>query len=189
MKKGLLVLIFLLLVALSFGWVFHRNQSGVGSAKTAKIDKGVCTVLTKKAGRKLLEPLYPNRTPLSFETGPDCNIIGRVVHGSIVLALSPRGPDPLPLKVAAMPEDEVTLAPGNVLMINGQNYKNSAGRDYRLNRMTQRKNIDKIKKEYEGKVPEGFYFLMGDNDKGFLDSSNFGLIAEDKILGILPPEE
>ena len=173
------------------------NQKGKGGisdgggflARFNAVDNGVCVTKTKRAGRKLLVPLYPNNVELSFDTGPECNILDRIERDTIVLALSPRGPDPLPLKVAGLPGDVVTLGAGNVLMINGAVYKSSAGRDYNLNRMTQRNEIDKIKKQNDGKIPEGFYFLMGDNDAGFLDSSNFGLIGADKIQGILQQPE
>lgn len=39
--------------------------------------------------------------------------------------------------------------------------------------------------EFEGTIPEGYYFLMGDNRQNSYDSRAFGLIHEDKIYGVV----
>ncbi len=181
-NKKIIFLIILITLILCAGLYFVFSKNG-GAIITA--NKGTCITETKNSGRQLLVPLYPNNTPLSFETGAECNILPRLKQGSIVLYISPRGPDPITLKVAGLPGDTIDIDSGNKLTINGTPFTNSKGTPYILNAADQRTNINKIKTENVGKIPQGFYFLMGDNDKIFLDSSRFGLSDGKDILGIL----
>ena len=38
-------------------------------------------------------------------------------------------------------------------------------------------------RDYQGKIPEDAYLVLGDNINGSLDSRNFGLIGKQDILG------
>lgn len=183
---GIIIAVLLLVVVAS---MMFKGGAPNEKTKQAAIDnteqrKGTCIPQTKNAGRKLLEPQYANNTPLTFDTGPECNIFGRLKQGSIVLYRSPRGPDPITLKVAGLPGDEIGLN-GSALSVNGKEFRNSKGQIYNLGTSKQRAYINEIKTQHGGKLPKGFYFLMGDSDKVFLDSSRFGMSDGKDILGVL----
>lgn len=135
--------------------------------------------------RGLMKPMIIDGTMLSFDTGPECKILKKIKQNSIVLYKSPRGPDPIILKVAAMPKDKISLADDNALMINGERYTNSVGEIYRFSANEQQNVISKVAEEHDGKIPKGSYFLLGDNDSIYLDSSRFGLSDGKDILGVL----
>lgn len=151
-------------------------------------NKGTCMIENKIAARGLLEPMIADRTDIAFETGVKCKILKRIKQNSIVLYKSPRGPDPITLKVAALPKDKISVSDKNVLLVNGVEYLNSKGEIYRLSAPDQKKIMATIAEDHKGKMPKGFYFLMGDNDSIYLDSSRFGLADGKDILGIRSQE-
>lgn len=151
--------------------------------------QGTCITENKTMARGLMAPLIADGTNLSFDTGPECKILKKVKRNSVVLYQSPRGPDPIILKVAAKPGDTLSLTNDNILLVNGERFLNSKGEIYRLSAREQKDVMAKITTDYNGKVPKGFYFLLGDNDSIFLDSSRFGLADGNDILGILAKDK
>lgn len=147
--------------------------------------KGTCITQNKTMARGLMKPMIADGTELSFDTGPECKILKKIKQNSVVLYKSPRGPDPIILKVAAMPEDKISLADDNALVINGERYLNSEGEIYRFSANEQQNVIAAIAEKHNGTIPKGSYFLLGDNDSIYLDSSRFGLSDGKDILGIL----
>ena len=147
--------------------------------------RGTCITENKTMARGLMKPMIADGTELSFDTGPECKILKKIKQNSVVSYKSPRGPDPIILKVAAMPIDKISLADDNALMINGERYLNSEGEIYRFSANEQQNIIATITEEHNGKIPNGYYFLLGDNDSIYLDSSRFGLSDGKDILGIL----
>ncbi|GLC89168.1 signal peptidase I [Lysinibacillus piscis] len=87
-------------------------------------------------------------------------------------------------RVIGLPGDSVEMK-DDILYVNGQAYPE----DY-VNRQTDNPNQLRITEDFtleqltnETKVPEGMYFVLGDNRLKSADSRAYGLISEDAILG------
>jgi len=87
-------------------------------------------------------------------------------------------------RVIGLPGDTVEMK-DDVLYVNGKAYKE----DY-VNRQTDDPNQLRITENFtleqllkEKKVPEGMYFVLGDNRLKSYDSRHYGLISEDAIYG------
>ncbi|MGE6259834.1 signal peptidase I [Heyndrickxia sporothermodurans] len=82
-------------------------------------------------------------------------------------------------RVIGLPGDQIEVK-NDVLYVNGKAYKESYVKkeqgpkteDFTLQELTGSKT-----------VPNGFYFVMGDNRHGSDDSRSFGFIPEDSIIG------
>ena len=73
-------------------------------------------------------------------------------------------------------------ADGWVILINNQPVKNLLGEVYLLEEKDYQM-LSLYKRDYQGKIPEDTYLILGDNLNGSLDSRNFGLIAKQDIIG------
>jgi len=87
-------------------------------------------------------------------------------------------------RVIGLPGDTVEMK-DDVLYVNGKAYKE----DY-VNRQTDDPNQLRITENFtleqlvnEKKVPEGMYFVLGDNRLKSYDSRHYGLISKDAIYG------
>jgi signal peptidase I len=175
----------LVVLAIIFALGFSQKNKGGGSLLSNLVaDKGTCVIETKRAGRQLLEPLYPNNTELSFETGPECKILPRLKHGSVVIVKTPRGPAPVTLKIAGLPGDTIGTNANNQVTVNSVLIQNSAGASYSLRNSDQRTTVGNT-----GMLGENQYFVIADNDRIFLDSTHFGPVTGDNILGLLATQD
>ncbi len=87
-------------------------------------------------------------------------------------------------RVIGLPGDKVEMK-DDVLYVNGKAYKE----DY-VNRQTDDPNQLRITENFtleqlvnEKEVPEGMYFVLGDNRLKSSDSRHYGLISEDAVYG------
>ncbi|EON70705.1 signal peptidase I [Lysinibacillus sphaericus] len=87
-------------------------------------------------------------------------------------------------RVIGLPGDTVEMK-DDVLYVNGKAYKE----DY-VNRQTDDPNQLRITENFtleglvdENKVPEGMYFVLGDNRLKSYDSRHYGLISKDAVYG------
>lgn len=104
---------------------------------------------------------------------------GEVSRGDVIVFKQkdePKGHDRLIKRVVGLPGDEIIIMDGNVY-INGYLYDES---NY-LNVRTDEGSISTI--VYPYKVPEGCYFVLGDNRANSKDSRYFGAVAKEDIIG------
>ena len=93
--------------------------------------------------------------------------------------------EPLIKIVEAIPGDKLSLQEtinGWHILINGQVLKNSENKPYLLNQK-RHKMLSLYEKSYQGKVPEESFLIMSNLIGGGMDSTSFGLIHQDDILG------
>ena len=80
-----------------------------------------------------------------------------------------------------LPGDTFSINYGQIL-INGHVAENSEGVAYQLSN-PRAAMLDLYVHEFHGVIPPEMYLVMGENPSGTTDSSRFGLIARDQIIG------
>ncbi len=88
--------------------------------------------------------------------------------------------------VRGIPGDGIALEKGDgenyFVLINGERIKNSEGEEYSLS-YTKSRMIDLYARDYAGIIPNDAYFILGNSTSGTQDSTQFGLIHKDNIIG------
>jgi signal peptidase I len=72
------------------------------------------------------------------------------------------------------------------ILINGEPAKNSKGEEYSLGERAYNM-LSLYEKDYGGEIPPGAYLLFGNLAYGTLDSTHFGPVSGDDILGAILP--
>jgi signal peptidase I len=72
------------------------------------------------------------------------------------------------------------------ILVNGEPAKNSRGEEYALNGRAYNM-LSLYEKDYGGEIPPNAYLLFGNLASGTLDSTHFGLVSRDDILGAILP--
>lgn len=103
--------------------------------------------------------------------------------GNVVLIKTDSAAIPLLKAIRALPGDRVAMRDGN-MMINGAASRNSQGEKYRLS-APRAAMIELYAHDYSGVIPRDHYLVMGEDPAGTTDSSRFGLIGREKIVGWL----
>lgn len=95
--------------------------------------------------------------------------------------VAPNGSDNYVKRVIGLPGDQIKIEE-DVLYINGE-----AQDEFYLDRAKEQdlffENFDLAEWHGYDEVPEGTYFVMGDNRKYSYDSRDFGVITEESIIG------
>lgn len=109
-----------------------------------------------------------------------------VQRGDIVVCRFSFRQDPVIKIVRAVPADRFELKDledgGVLLLINGAELKNSADRLYKFSGK-RKQMLSLYAKDYKGVIPENSYLLLGNLTEGSLDSSRFGLVDREVIIG------
>ncbi|PIR92578.1 signal peptidase I [Candidatus Falkowbacteria bacterium CG10_big_fil_rev_8_21_14_0_10_44_15] len=113
----------------------------------------------------------------------NCNPVRR---GDVIVYGYSGQPEPI-IKIAqGLPGDSFSLAKnhrGNYnIVINGQAAKNSAGQSYELPEGRQQM-LALYSNDYQGVIPANAYLILGNQTEGSLDSTRFGLIGKEGIMG------
>jgi signal peptidase I len=84
-------------------------------------------------------------------------------------------------RVIGVPGDRIEMI-DDILYVNDKTYKEEyVNRDEEYDQMTENFSLEDV--AGVTKVPEGHYFVLGDNRTHSKDSRRFGLISEDSIVG------
>ncbi len=113
----------------------------------------------------------------------DCNEIKR----EDVVAYDYKGNSNLIIKaVKGLQGDEFSVESkeddGWIIKINSRTVVNSKGEEYVLDE-AEHKMLALYEKDYQGKIPPKTYLILGNLVNGSVDSSRFGLVSKDNILG------
>lgn len=107
----------------------------------------------------------------------------------IVMIQSPGRKEPLFKYIKMVPGDKYSVVPSDSqnkktfkVVINGESMKNSRGEDYTF---TERKTrmIKLYEKNYQNGIAPNVYFVFGENPRGGFDSTRFGAITSDRMVG------
>jgi signal peptidase I len=108
-----------------------------------------------------------------------------IKRGDIVLFSYAGSENYLVKTVYGVPDDIVDLenAEGKFkLLINGRPVENSEGKEFVFN--AQRASLLSLYiTDYKGRIPDGAYLILGNLEGGSLDSSQFGFVSSDSIVG------
>jgi signal peptidase I len=108
-----------------------------------------------------------------------------ILREDIILYRYSGNENPLIKRVKGVEGDDFKLKEqkeGWLIYINNQPLKNSLGQYYLLNERSYRL-LSLYERDYKGKIPEGAYLILGEDPYGSLDSTRFGFVSKDDILG------
>jgi signal peptidase I len=112
----------------------------------------------------------------------DCNGVKR----NDLIVYSYGGNENLLIKIAkGLPGDKFSLQKtegGWHILINGEVLKNSENKPYLLDEKSYRM-LSLYERDYKGVIPENAYLILGNLVSGTLDSTSFGLVGKQDILG------
>ena len=109
------------------------------------------------------------------------------VEGGAVVMVLATSPFPQLRVVRALPGDTVTVESRGglrVLLVNGTELRNSAGRPYRFSRVSAEVMREHLV-PFGGRLPEGAYLLLGDRPDFTLDPAQLKPTLRKEILGVM----
>ncbi|MEZ4156693.1 MAG: signal peptidase I [Candidatus Paceibacterota bacterium] len=108
-----------------------------------------------------------------------------VGRGDVVLYQYAGHENPLLKQVRGIPGDRFSIQPEggySLILINGQPALTAEGEEFQIEGNEQLL-LGQYVEDYNGIIPGGAYLLLGNMRFGSLDSSRFGLVSKDDILG------
>ncbi len=133
-------------------------------------------------GNSLTGIIEPDETVKIFFGYYDCNEIKK---NDIVIYNYAGNPDPLIKIVKGVEGDKFAFQKteaGWYILINEEILKNSKNQPYILDERGYRM-LSLYEKDYTGIIPENAYLIMGNLTSGTTDSSRYGLVHKNDILG------
>jgi len=129
-----------------------------------------------------MSPRIAPRQLIEIQQGPtEC--LGTLKYGDVVLFHSDSSRVPLIKALRGLPGDKFAVSDGKIV-INGSTVTNSAGEPYRLS-PPRAAMIALYVHDNHGVIPPDSFLVMGENPAGSLDSSRFGLVSRQAIIGRL----
>jgi signal peptidase I len=187
MKQKSLLILFFVLSILVFGlFLTVKNLQNTKSINYQNPNFQVtpCYTAEEKVVRgESLSPLIKSGDEVKILIGYyDCHKIER----EDIVAYDYKGDDvPIIKIVKGSPGDQISLTStgsGWNILINGQAVKNSEGKEYLIDGQGYNM-LSLYIKDYQGKIPENAYLILGNIASGTVDSTVFGLVDKSDILG------
>lgn len=124
----------------------------------------------------------------NVETRPPSCLDRPIRRGDIVLFRGGASANPMIKRVVAAAGD-LFAGGGGQLIVNGSPATTSSGEAFRLSR-PQANLIAMYQREYNGRLPDGIYIVMGDGPTATNDSARYGPINIVDIMGVVvAPQE
>lgn len=183
-----IILIFLLLLSLVlffYTWPVSKQSRSQNDFAEEYTEREQCLVTVEKRivrGESLSGLIEPGQTVRILFGYYQCN---EVEWNDIVAYQYAGNENPIIKIIKSIPGDEFHLKKteqGWCILVNGQPLKNSKNQLYVLDEKGHRM-LSLYEKDFQGVVPENSYLILGEQIKGSLDSSHFGLIHRSDILG------
>lgn len=172
-----------LLLSLCF-FIASCRTAGLSGGNPAANGRGAARVEVAVVRGNSLAPLLNDGDSVKIYYGfYDTHEIQK---GDIVVCRFSFRQDPVIKLVRAVPADRFELKEledgGALLLINGAELKNSSGRLYKFS--GKRKQMLLLyAKDYKGVIPANSFLLLGNIAEGSLDSSRFGLVDREVVIG------
>jgi len=130
-----------------------------------------------------MEPVFSSADEVSI----DMSAYERAypIRGDIARIARPGNRNDVIKFIHAIPSDIFSLKPhegGSHVIINGEVLTNYGGEPY-LFAPARSKMLELYVRDYKGVIPEGAYLVLGNLAQGTEDSTQFGLIAGENIVG------
>lgn len=127
-----------------------------------------------------MAPRYADGQPIVVSSGgPKCAEPFR--RGEVVVLTTNSHVLPLIKSLRGLPGDVFSIQ-ADQIVVNGSVLINSEGLPYRLS-MARAAMLNLYARDYQGVIPPDTFLVMGEVPSGSTDSSQFGLIARDAIIG------
>ncbi len=174
MRRSLLDIIKALALAAAFFFVVQsvlQNYQVLGQSMEPNLHSGQHVIVNKAAYMSVDVDRISKFIPFyDVEDGSEMYLLGEPQRGDVVVVRSPQESGKrLVKRIVALPGDSLEIE-GGTIRINGE----SISEPYVLGNTRDR---DK------STIPEGHYFVLGDNRQRSNDSNNFGPIHESQIIG------
>ena len=173
-SKKIAALIFVLAAVFLLAIIFYKpdleNRCVTGTEEKTVRGDSLSGLIENGAEVKILLGFY------------DCNEVQRE---DIVIYSYVGNQNPLIKIIKGIPEDKFELVENNGnwnIFINGKVAVNSLGQPYVLDERGYQM-LSLYEKDYRGIIPLNTYLLLGNLATGSLDSSHFGLVDKNDILG------
>ncbi len=142
----------------------------------------LCSAIHVRVEGGSMSPRIAPDQIIQVREGPAQCLAG-LKHGDVVYFNSDSSRAPLIKAIRGLPGDTFAMRDGNII-INGATSTNSAGEPYQLS-PPKAAMIELYANDYHGVIPHDFFLVMGENPAGSIDSSRFGLVARQAIIGKL----
>ena len=142
-----------------------------------------CSLTTMRVEGGSMSPRIAPGQMIEIQQGP-AECLGTLKHGDVVLFRSDSYHVPLIKALRGLPGDKFAVSDGQIV-INGTPATNSAGEPYRLSPPRAAMIALYVHDDDHGVIPPDSFLVMGENPAGSLDSSRFGLVARQAIIGKL----
>jgi len=141
-----------------------------------------CSLLPMRVEGGSMSPrIAPGQLIQILQGQPSC--LGTLKHGDVVLFHSDSSRVPLIKALRGLPGDKFAVSDGKII-INDSTATNSAGQPYQLS-PPRAAMIDLYVHDDHGVIPPDSFLVMGENPAGSIDSSRFGLVGRQAIMGKL----
>jgi len=193
-NQAIIWVVFLLSIILLFGLSFYAFLNFLGKAKPPEISQAASQFPSSDSAcvseEKIVEVRGDSLSGL-IESGQKLKLLAGyykcnpVMRNDIVIYNYP-GSDPLIKVVKGIAGDKFRLEKAATgcwqILINNEILKNNSNQAYCLSDNGYRM-LALYEKDYRGIIPENAYLILGNQVGGTLDSSRFGLVGKDDIIG------
>ena len=174
MKRSLLDVVKALALAAVFFFVVQavlQNYQVLGQSMEPNLHSGQHVIVNKAAYMSLdVEGLSKFIPFYKVDEGSEFHLFGEPERGDVVVIRSPQEMEKrLVKRIVALPGDSLEIEDG-IVKINGH----SIAEPYVLGNTRDRD---------ESTIPEGHYFVLGDNRPRSNDSNSFGPVPKSQIIG------
>ncbi|WP_453973896.1 signal peptidase I [Amorphus sp. MBR-141] len=152
------------------------------TAAPPSVSASACRPGHVRVAGKSLEPRIADGVILLAALGPGCR--SGLERGAVVLVRVGASRQPLAKAVVGRAGDPFRIAPHGAVIVNGAPARNAAGEPYRLSK-ARAEMLALYARAYNGRIPDGALLVMGEVPSGSRDSSWFGLISVDAVVGIV----
>jgi signal peptidase I len=165
-------------------WLLKNTPKNKAAENSSSSDLGCVSSIEEKIvrGDSLTGVIEDGQTVRILLNHYSCHEIER---NDLVLYKYSGNKNPL-IKIAkGLPGDRFELkdtSSGSNLYINNELLKNSEGEPYVLDSRSK-KMLSLYANDYKNIIPKDTYLLLGNQTNGSLDSTRFGLVSKDDILG------
>ncbi len=139
-----------------------------------------CRVSNVTVSGTSMVPRYADGQQITVRSGgPHC--AEPFLRGEVVVLATNSNALPLIKSLRGLPDDRF-LVQADQIVVNGDVLTNSEGLLYQLSK-ARAAMLTLYEHDYHGVIPPDTYLVLGENPTGTLDSSRFGLISRDAIIG------
>ena len=165
---------------LTFAKLYVFSVTALLSSIPLQINAETCRVAEFVVEGASMSPRIAPHQTIQVTMG-DATCWGSLRHNDVVIFHSDNSRIPLVKAIRGLPDDTLSVSDGHIV-INGKSTTNSSGQLYQLP-APRAAMIGLYAHDYVGVIPRNMFLVMGENIHGSTDSSRFGFVGSDQIIG------